>query len=105
MSKVRQTRWFSLVLIVAFLAASTVVRAAAVEDANDFNSNQEEQFEDKSETGDKDDKSNSFTSNFFLICEVSHPPVSCNYDRNSRYTDLNTAKPVPIFLRNEALLI
>ena len=128
MKKVRQIRAFSVALIVLFLATSTLTGIVRTNDTGDFLSTQsfqsnsespynsdqdfpfeekEKEFEDKSET---DDRSNTFTSNFFFICELGRqaPAVASEFDGFSFFNSagrITNGLQVPLFLRNHALLI
>lgn len=128
MKRVRQIRIFSIALIVLFLATSTLTCVAANSNADDFTSSRslqtssdnpyssdqqfpfeekEKEFEDKSET---DDRSNTFTSNFFFICDISQqtPDIVSDFNGFSFFNSagrIESGIQVPLFLSNHTLLI
>jgi hypothetical protein len=124
MKKVRQARLFSVALILMFLATSTLTRVVAGNDAGDFHvssclqpqsdnpyssdqqfpfEEKEKEFEDKSETTDKDE---THVSNLFFICEISMPRLDVATDFNRTISiNLRFLSSVPIFLSNRTILI
>lgn len=127
MKKVTQIRFLSIALIALFLVTSTLTSVVRT-DAGDIHSarslqaksdtpyssdqqfpfeEKEKEFEDKSET---DSRSNTFTSNFFFICELSRqvPATASDFTGVSFFNsaDRTAASPqVPLFLSNHTLLI
>lgn len=124
MKKVRQLRLISAVLIVAFLATSTLARAVSFENVGDLHSTsflhtksdagcssdhqypfeeKEKEFEDKSET---DDKVGFLSSNFFFICElrIEENPANdiADYGRGSSPI---SAQQIPLFVSHCTFLI
>jgi hypothetical protein len=124
MKKARQIRFLSIVLIVAFLATSTVARAMCSEASGESDNSyflhakaetpysadhqfpyeeKEKEFEDKSES----DKSEAFGSNFYFICDVrsSTPAESYSISNNVYVNSLLATRHLPLFLSNCTLLI
>jgi hypothetical protein len=124
MKKVRQTRLFSVALIVMFLATSTITRVVAGNDAGELKSSyslqshseapyssdqqfpfeeKEKELEDKSESTDKD---LTHVSNFFFICEISCPSPDVVRDFNRIFFYNSGSVPqVPLFLSNRTILL
>jgi hypothetical protein len=129
MNKVRQIRILSVVLIVAFLATSTVARAMASEATGESDysfflhakadtpysgdhqfpfEEKEKEFEDKSES--ENDKNDTFESNFTFICDVCSSTPAESFDTSSNFYFnnpglLSAGVQVPLFLSNRTILI
>jgi hypothetical protein len=127
MKKVRQIRLFSVALVIMFLVTSTLTRVAAGNNAGDFHSSdsfqaqsdapygsdqqfpfeeKEKEFEDKSETTDRDETPE---SNLFFICEIASPSPDVSGDfKGIFFFNSRSVVPgphLPLFLSNRTILI
>ncbi|HMJ68265.1 MAG TPA: hypothetical protein VK508_05195 [Cyclobacteriaceae bacterium] len=125
MKKVKQTRLFSVALVIVFLATSTLTRVVAGNNAGDSHSScsiqtqpeapygadqqfpfeeKEKEFEDKSEAA-----GDTLVSNLFFICFISSPSPDISDDfKGICYYNSSSAIPgprVPLFLSNRTILI
>ncbi len=127
MNKVRQIKFVYFLLIVAFVATSTVARSLSSEASHEAADSQflhatpdtpyagdhqlpfeekEKEFEDKSES----DKNDAFDSNFYFICEVrSSTPAELAAASGSSYFNisglLSAHTNVPLFLSKRTILV